>query len=124
MRNKIVQIIDDLGIDKSAPLNFETELFGGVRISNISSFTTANCIEGEAVYSSTKSAVQTYSKSLVKEISKFQLRINFIAPGPNKTNLLSGVPGDWISLIDVSQFIYQQHTTSDVAKSVVSNDIS
>jgi short-subunit dehydrogenase len=125
MCNKIVQIIDDLRIDKGAPLNLKTDLIGGIRISNFSSVTAAISIESEAVYSLTKSAGQTYSKTLVKELSKFQNRIDSIAPGPMKTSLLREVSSNRVSRISVSQSIHQQqHLDSDVVKSEVSNDIS
>jgi 3-oxoacyl-[acyl-carrier protein] reductase len=91
---------------------------GGGVILNFSSIAAAINIEGEAVYAATKSAVETYSKTLAKELSKFRIRVNCIAPGPIKTNLLRGVSDNQVTKIIESQIVQQQYTAADVANIV------
>ncbi len=91
---------------------------GGGVILNFSSIAAAINIEGEAVYAATKSAVETYSKTLAKELSKFRIRVNCIAPGPIKTNLLRGVSDNQVKEIIESQIVQQQYTSADVANIV------
>lgn len=91
---------------------------GGGVILNFSSIAAALNIEGESVYAATKSAVESYSKTLAKELSKFRIRVNCIAPGPIKTNLLRGVSNDQVSKVIESQIVQQQYTTADVVNIV------
>ena len=55
-------------------------------IINISSGTTRFCVHGYSVYSSLKSAVETFTKYLAKELGEKGIRANVVAPGPVETD--------------------------------------
>lgn len=53
---------------------------------NISTGTTRFCVPGYSVYSSFKSAVETFTKYIAKEYGSRGIRANVIAPGPVETD--------------------------------------
>ena len=55
-------------------------------IINISSGTTRFSVPGYSVYSSMKSAVETFTKFLAKELGSRSIRANVVAPGPIETD--------------------------------------
>jgi 3-oxoacyl-[acyl-carrier protein] reductase len=57
------------------------------RIINISSIVASSCYKGTAVYSSTKSALLGFTKSLSRELGKRNITVNSISPGFMKTDL-------------------------------------
>jgi NAD(P)-dependent dehydrogenase (short-subunit alcohol dehydrogenase family) len=61
---------------------------GGV-IVNISTGTTRFCVPGYSVYSSMKSAVETFTKYVAKEYGNRGIRCNVVAPGPIETDFNS-----------------------------------
>jgi NAD(P)-dependent dehydrogenase (short-subunit alcohol dehydrogenase family) len=52
----------------------------------ISSGTTRFCVPGYSVYSSMKSAIETFTKYVAKEYGKRGIRSNIVAPGPVETD--------------------------------------
>jgi NAD(P)-dependent dehydrogenase (short-subunit alcohol dehydrogenase family) len=58
----------------------------GASIVNISSGTTRFCVPGYSVYSSMKSAVETFTKYIAKEYGTRGIRANVVAPGPIETD--------------------------------------
>jgi NAD(P)-dependent dehydrogenase (short-subunit alcohol dehydrogenase family) len=61
-------------------------LTDGASIINISTGTTRFCIPGYSVYSSMKSALETFTRYLAKELGSRQIRANVVAPGPVETD--------------------------------------
>jgi len=55
-------------------------------IINVSTGTTRFCVPGYSVYSSLKSAVETFTKYLAKEYGVRGIRANVVAPGPVETD--------------------------------------
>jgi NAD(P)-dependent dehydrogenase (short-subunit alcohol dehydrogenase family) len=53
---------------------------------NVSTGTTRFCVPGYSVYSSFKSAVETFTKYIAKEYGNRGIRANVIAPGPIETD--------------------------------------
>lgn len=53
---------------------------------NISSGTTRFCVPGYSVYSSLKTAVETFTKYIAKEAGARGIRANVVAPGPIETD--------------------------------------
>lgn len=53
---------------------------------NISTGTTRFCVPGYSVYSSMKSAIETFSKYVAKEYGNRGIRCNVVAPGPIETD--------------------------------------
>jgi 3-oxoacyl-[acyl-carrier protein] reductase len=62
----------------------------GGSIINISSIIGTNGASGQSVYSSSKSAILGFTKSLSKELAPLNIRVNAIAPGFIETDLTSG----------------------------------
>ena len=57
-------------------------------IINISSISAYYGNEGRAAYSSSKAALETYSKTMSRELGKFNVRVNIISPGLINTDML------------------------------------
>lgn len=55
-------------------------------IINVSTGTTRFCVPGYSVYSSLKSAVETFTKYIAKEYGDRGIRANVVAPGPVETD--------------------------------------
>lgn len=58
----------------------------GGAVVNISTGTTRFCVPGYSVYSSMKSAVETFTKYVAKEYGNRGIRCNVVAPGPIETD--------------------------------------
>ena len=87
---------------------------GGGSIINFSTIAASVHLEGESIYAATKAAVESYSITLAKELSRFDIRVNCIAPGPIQTDLLRGVSQNQISKIVEMQILNKQFQTDDV----------
>ena len=61
-------------------------------IINIASIIGLQGNSGQSVYSATKGAIISFTKSAAKELAPSNIRVNAIAPGIIKTNLFSTVP--------------------------------
>lgn len=46
---------------------------------------------GEVVYCGTKAAIMASSKALARELARYNIRVNCVAPGPVQTDLLAGL---------------------------------
>lgn len=60
-------------------------------IINISSIAAFDGVEGQTIYGATKAALATVTKSLAKELGKYHIRANCIAPGVTKTPLIQNM---------------------------------
>ncbi|MEV4312244.1 SDR family oxidoreductase [Actinocrispum sp. NPDC049592] len=69
-------------------------LSDGGRIVNLSTGLTRFVSEGWSVYAAAKSAVETYSKYLAKELGGRGISVNTVAPGPTGTDFAGGVMRD------------------------------
>ena len=85
------------------------------RIINFSSVAVPLNLEGEMVYASSKSAIETMTKILSKEISDFNITVNLIGPTPVKTDLIKVVPKDKIEEILNKQTLKRYGTFDDVS---------
>jgi len=61
---------------------------GGGAVVNVSSDAGRVGSSGEAVYSGAKGAVIAFSKALAREVVRYNVRVNVVAPGPTDTPLL------------------------------------
>jgi NAD(P)-dependent dehydrogenase (short-subunit alcohol dehydrogenase family) len=66
----------------------------GGRIINVSTSLTRHVSPGTSVYSASKAAVETLSRSLAVELGPRGIRINAVAPGPSATDFNSGAMRD------------------------------
>ena len=56
-------------------------------------------LEGEMVYSSSKSAIEKMSRILSKELSSYNITVNTVGPTPIRTDLIKVVPKDKVDEI-------------------------
>jgi len=71
------------------------------RIINFSTVASPLNLEGELVYSSSKSAVEKLTKILAAELSHYNITVNAIGPTPIHTDLIANVPKEKLNeLID------------------------
>ncbi len=49
---------------------------------------------GEAVYSGAKGGVIAFSKTIAREVARYGIKVNCVAPGPTETPLFAAVAGD------------------------------
>jgi len=71
-------------------------------------------LEGEAIYTSSKAAVQKFSQVAAKEFAPFGITVNCIGPTPIETDLIKAVPKNKIDLLLNSQAIKRLGTKDDV----------
>jgi 2-hydroxycyclohexanecarboxyl-CoA dehydrogenase len=72
----------------------------GGRIVSISSDAGRVGSSGEAVYSAAKAGIIGFSKTLARELARYQINVNVVCPGPTNTQLLKDVGGDNPKLLD------------------------
>lgn len=65
---------------------------GSGRIVNVSSDAGRVGSLGETVYSGAKGGLIAFTKSLAREVSRYQINVNCVCPGPTDTPLMAAVP--------------------------------
>ena len=75
---------------------------------NFSTIAVALALKGESVYVASKAGVEAFSRSFAREMSDFNIRVNCIAPGPIKTDLLRGITDTQIEKITSQQLIQKK----------------
>jgi 3-oxoacyl-[acyl-carrier protein] reductase len=71
------------------------------RIVNLSSVAVPYRLEGEAVYSASKAAIEQWSRVLAHELGEMRITVNTVGPSPIRTDLLRGLSEESLSrLID------------------------
>ena len=85
------------------------------RIINFSTVAVPMNLEGEMVYASSKSAIETMTKILSKEISRYNITVNVIGPTPIWTDLIKVVPKDKVQEILDQQTLKRFGTFDDIS---------
>jgi len=88
------------------------------RIVNFSTVAVPLKLEGEAVYSASKSAVETLTKIAAKELGKFGVTVNALGPTPIQTDLIKAIPKLKIDNLLNSQAIRRFGEFSDITNLV------
>jgi 3-oxoacyl-[acyl-carrier protein] reductase len=86
----------------------------GGRIVNFSTVAVPLDLEGEAVYASSKAAIESLTRILAKELAGLGIRVNAIGPTPIETRLIAGVPEATLSKLLERQAIPRLGTFEDV----------
>ena len=81
---------------------------------NFSTIAVALALKGESVYAASKAGVESFSRTFAREMADFNVRVNCIAPGPVRTDLLRGITDAQIEKITSQQVIQKQFQKSDV----------
>ena len=81
---------------------------------NFSTIAVALALKGESVYAASKAGVESFSRTFAREMADFNIRVNCIAPGPIRTDLLRGITDSQIEKITSQQVIPKQFQKSDV----------
>lgn len=81
---------------------------------NFSTIAVALALKGESVYAASKAGVEAFSRTFAREMADFNVRVNCIAPGPIRTDLLRGITDFQIEKITSQQVIPKQFEKSDV----------
>ena len=69
------------------------------KIINFSSVAVPLRLEGEAIYSATKAAVEQLTRVFAKELASFNIDCNCIGPSPIETDLIKNVPDEKINAL-------------------------
>lgn len=81
---------------------------------NFSTIAVSLALKGESVYAASKAGVESFSRTFAREMADFNVRVNCIAPGPIRTDLLRGITEAQIEKITSQQVIQKQFQKSDV----------
>ena len=81
---------------------------------NFSSIAVALALKGESVYAASKAGIESFSRTFAREMANFNVRVNCIAPGPIRTDLLRGITDTQIDKITSQQVIPKQFKKSDI----------
>ena len=72
-------------------------------------------LKGESIYAATKAGVEGFSLAFAREMADFDIRVNCVAPGPIKTDLLKGVRDEQIDAIVAQQILPKLFLPDDIA---------
>ena len=85
------------------------------RIINFSTVAVPMNLEGEMVYSSSKSAIEKMTKIMSKELSTYGITVNLIGPTPILTDLIKVVPNDKVEEILEQQTLKRFGVFEDIS---------
>jgi 3-oxoacyl-[acyl-carrier protein] reductase len=88
------------------------------RIVNLTTVAVPLRLEGEAVYAAAKSAVETFTRIVAKEVAPFGITCNAVGPSPVRTRLTEGVPEKKIQQLLDRQAIHRWGEAADVVNVV------
>jgi 3-oxoacyl-[acyl-carrier protein] reductase len=88
------------------------------RIVNLTTVAVALRLEGEALYASAKSAVETFTRILAREVAPFGITCNAVGPSPVPTRLTGSVPEEKMQRLLERQAIHRWADPADVSNVV------
>jgi len=83
-------------------------------IINFSTIAVPLALKGESIYVASKAGVEGFTKTFAKEVADFNIKVNCIAPGPIKTDLLKGVTNQQIKKIIQRQIFNKQYSKDTI----------
>ena len=91
----------------------------GGRIVNIGSQTGLKGAERLAHYVASKAAVHGFTRAVARELAPHNINVNSIAPGPVETELLMGMPEDWLAAKRAELPLGRFGTVAEIVPSVL-----
>lgn len=88
------------------------------RIVNLTTVAVPLALEGEAIYAASKSAVETFTRILARELGPAGITVNAVGPPPIDTDLTRGVPREKIEALTARLATRRAGTLEDVANAV------
>jgi len=88
------------------------------RIVNFTTVAVPLNLEGEALYASSKSAVETLTRVAARELGDFGITVNAVGPTPVKTDMIRKVPANKIQALLSRQAIKRFGDMEDVGRVV------
>lgn len=88
------------------------------RIVNLTTVAVPLALEGEAVYAASKSAVETFTKILARELGPSGITVNAVGPPPVDTDLIRGVPPEKLDALVARLSTRRRATPDEVARVV------
>lgn len=111
-----VNYLTTFAVSREAAKYMQRRSYG--RIVNLSSVAVPLRIQGEAAYAAAKSAVETYSRVLAREVAAYGVTCNVVAPGPAETDLTAHVPREKLEAIFGQMAIHRFTTLDEIAYAV------
>lgn len=84
------------------------------RIVNYTTVASALKLEGEAIYSASKSAIENLTQTIAKELAPYGITVNAIGPTPIETDLIKAVPKNKIQELLNKQAIKRLGNFEDI----------
>ena len=91
----------------------------GGAIVNVSSIAAFDGVEGQSIYGATKAALVAMTKSVAKELGKYNIRANCVAPGVTQTNLISNMRPKILDSEKEATYLKRLAISDDIAKTIV-----
>lgn len=91
----------------------------GGSIVNISSVAALDGVEGQTIYGATKAALYSMTKSMAKELGKYKIRANCVAPGVTETPLIADMKTDILEREADATYLKRLAQPRDIADVVV-----
>jgi len=107
-RDQVVAMLEEDDFDKVMQVNFNSAFYMSKyavpyfmkkrfgRIVNMSSVGSRYCFSGQASYASSKGALNSFTKTLAKEVAKKGITVNSVSPGFIDTELIADLPAEQI----------------------------
>lgn len=91
----------------------------GGSIVNISSVAALDGVEGQTIYGATKAALYSMTKSMAKELGKYKIRANCVAPGVTETPLIANMKSNVLEREADTTYLKRLAQPQDIADAVV-----
>ena len=91
----------------------------GGAIVNVSSVAALDGVEGQTVYGATKAALYSMTKSMAKELGKYKIRANCVAPGVTETPLIADMKPDVLTHEADTTYLKRLAQPQDIADTIV-----
>lgn len=85
------------------------------RIVNITTIAVPLRLDGEAVYAASKAAIESFTRTVAKELGPMGITCNAVGPSVIRTRLTEGIPAEKLARLVASQSIPRQAEPADVA---------